>query len=137
MEMFWVLLAIGGVVGVVMAVSQAKAMAAAKAAYEAALAALSAEPHSNDRRIAALNAGRHYAELARKKAGSKGVALFDEVAMQNDLTARLGAGATSPAKTASGGDDRVAKLTKLAELRDKGVLSPEEFDAEKKKLLAS
>ncbi|MFO7777140.1 MAG: SHOCT domain-containing protein [Nitriliruptoraceae bacterium] len=39
---------------------------------------------------------------------------------------REAAGAPSPAE----------ELTKLAELRDKGVLSPEEFDAQKARLLA-
>lgn len=135
MELVFLGIGVVVVIGFAMAIAQAKALIAAKAAYEAALAALSAEPHSNDRRIAALNAGRHYADLARKKAGSNGVALFDEVAMQNDLTARLGSGASAPAS--GGREDRVTKLTKLAELRDKGVLSPEEFEAEKRKLLTS
>ena len=43
----------------------------------------------------------------------------------------------APAPPASAGEaDLVAQLKELAELRDKGSLSPEEFDAAKKKLLA-
>ena len=42
-----------------------------------------------------------------------------------------------PAPPASpGAADLVAQLKDLAQLRDKGSLSPEEFDAAKKKLLA-
>lgn len=36
-----------------------------------------------------------------------------------------------------GGEDVVAELTKLAQLRDSGALSQDEFDAFKKKLLAT
>jgi Short C-terminal domain len=42
----------------------------------------------------------------------------------------------SPAPAAAGGgDDLVSQLTELARLRDGGVLTPEEFDAAKAKLL--
>jgi len=43
-----------------------------------------------ERRKAALKAGGFYAGLARAQAGSKGVAMFDEVALSNDLAARTG-----------------------------------------------
>jgi hypothetical protein len=41
-----------------------------------------------------------------------------------------------PAPAAGGGTDVVSQLTELAKLRDAGVLSPEEFEAAKAKLLA-
>ena len=41
-----------------------------------------------------------------------------------------------PAPSAGGGTDVVSQLTELAKLRDAGVLSPEEFEAAKAKLLA-
>jgi hypothetical protein len=37
----------------------------------------------------------------------------------------------------SGGTDRIAALKQLGELRDQGVLTEEEFNAEKAKILAS
>jgi hypothetical protein len=43
----------------------------------------------------------------------------------------------APAAPAGGGDDLVSKLQQLAELQKSGVLSQEEFDAAKQKLLAS
>lgn len=63
----------------------------ARAAYKAALSHLTLNPADNDARIAALEAGRHYANLARKAAGQKKRAIFDEVALSNDLSARSGA----------------------------------------------
>jgi Short C-terminal domain len=41
-----------------------------------------------------------------------------------------------PAAAPAGGGDVVSQLTELAKLRDAGVLSPEEFEAAKAKLLA-
>ena len=43
--------------------------------------------------------------------------------------------APPPAAPAAGGDDMVQQLTQLGELRDKGVLTEEEFAAQKAKLL--
>jgi Short C-terminal domain len=45
------------------------------------------------------------------------------------------AAAAPPAPVAGGGDDLVEQLTQLGELRDKGVLTEEEFAAQKAKLL--
>jgi hypothetical protein len=42
----------------------------------------------------------------------------------------------APAPAAGGGTDVVSQLTELAKLRDAGVLSPEEFEAAKAKLLS-
>lgn len=69
---------------------QQKALMAAENAYRESLEALGADGQNNQLRQDALERGREFAELARKKAGSKGVAMFDEVALTNDITARLG-----------------------------------------------
>ena len=45
------------------------------------------------------------------------------------------AAAAPPPAPAAGGDDMVEQLTQLGELRDKGVLTEEEFAAQKAKLL--
>lgn len=58
----------------------------AKQAYQAALQRLRVEK-SSGARIAALERGREYAEIARILAGQSGRVVFDEVALQNDLTA--------------------------------------------------
>jgi hypothetical protein len=45
--------------------------------------------------------------------------------------------AAPPPAPASGGEDRVQKLKDLAALREQGVLTDEEFAAEKSRILAS
>jgi hypothetical protein len=45
--------------------------------------------------------------------------------------------APPPAAPAAGGEDRVEQLKELAALKDQGVLTEEEFAAEKAKVLAS
>jgi hypothetical protein len=145
MGFFIVLVVCAGVIGVMINMAKQNAWRQAKESYEEALGALSRNPNSNEHRIAALTAGRTYAELARKAAGSNGVALFDEVALQNDLNARQGSGVPQVAApalpaggtTAASSSDRLDQLTKLAELRDKGALTPEEFEAEKRRILSS
>jgi hypothetical protein len=44
--------------------------------------------------------------------------------------------AAPPPPAAGGGSDIASQLQNLAQLRDQGVLSPEEFEAAKQKLLA-
>lgn len=40
-----------------------------------------------------------------------------------------------PAPVASGGDDQIAQLKQLADLKDQGILTEEEFSAKKKQIL--
>lgn len=42
----------------------------------------------------------------------------------------------APAAATPGTDDKLAQLKELGALRDSGVLTPEEFDAQKAKILA-
>jgi hypothetical protein len=70
--------------------AQEQALKSAELVYREALDALSEDGQNNLLRKNALDRGRHFAELARKKAGSRGVAIFDEVALTNDLTACIG-----------------------------------------------
>jgi RNA-splicing ligase RtcB len=108
----------------------------AKQEYARALAALTQDSENVTKRTAALNAGRKFAGMARQRAGQKGRAIFDEVALQNDLNARTGKAAT-PVPAAPGQTDRADQLSKLAALHEKGLLSKEEFDREKRRLLES
>lgn len=87
---FWIIVCVVAVLVGWYKYVEAQALRAAQAAYAKALAELTGHPGDNNYRVAALNAGRHYAELARKAAGDKGVAVFDEVALSNDLSARSG-----------------------------------------------
>jgi hypothetical protein len=44
---------------------------------------------------------------------------------------------TAPAPAPPSGNDLFEQLTKLADLRDRGILTDEEFNAQKAKLLGS
>jgi hypothetical protein len=95
----WVVIAIVVGIGIWVSVVKARQLREAQARYQDALAKLTLSPANNELRIAALDAGRHYADLARKAAGSKGRAIFDEVALGNDLNARSGAPGSRSAET--------------------------------------
>jgi hypothetical protein len=51
------------------------------------------------------------------------------------LAAQQAAPAAPPAAPAAGGDDTIAQLQKLAELKTAGILTEEEFAAQKAKIL--
>jgi hypothetical protein len=74
-------------------------------------------------------------ERAREAAGD------DRQALVQSLREQLGADATiidasgAPAQSSSGSDHVVDQLAKLADLRDRGALTAEEFEAQKRRLL--
>lgn len=148
----FVVLAVG--LAVVFAFADQYRLVQTRQNYKAALAALSADPDNNTKATAALQAGRAYARAVRAHSGNKGIGLFDEVALQNDLAARRGNRATTPPSSAlsplsvpststgasagsSSAADRTEQLLKLAELHEKGLLSKDEFEREKRRLLDS
>ena len=105
-------------------------LAWAQHGYEAACRAAQAEPNNPQRRVSALGAGRHLASTQRWCAyGDSATTAVDEMAIMNDLNARLGPPGQTP--------DRVAQFERLAQLRASGALSEAEFLAEKAKLLNS
>ncbi|WP_084038216.1 SHOCT domain-containing protein [Demequina sp. NBRC 110053] len=53
------------------------------------------------------------------------------------MQAQLAAAQAAPAITPSAGDDMMAQLTKLAEMKNAGILSDSEFAAAKAKLLGA
>lgn len=144
-----VVLAVG--LAVVFAFEKQYRLVQSRRNYQAALAAVSADPDNNAKATAALAAGRAYARAVRAHSGQKGVGLFDEVALQNDLAARRGNRATAPAPSPlpapstsaaapaelSAKADRTEQLLKLAGLHEKGLLSKDEFEREKRRLLDS
>jgi hypothetical protein len=66
-----------------------KELKAAHKKYEEALSVLS-QDNSSENKIRALEAGRSYAALSRLVAhGDKTVTIFDEVALTNDISARM------------------------------------------------
>jgi hypothetical protein len=94
---------------------------------------LKSDPVNAELRQYALHLGRTYSNLTRNK---KGVTVFDEVALMNDINA-VCAGATSIAK--SHGDREAIsiedRLTRLSELKSKGLISEQEYDSRRQGIL--
>jgi len=68
-------------------ISRSKAKAQRKKDYDEALAALANDPENNGLRASALERGRaHYGGLRKEGAPT----IYDESAINNDITARLG-----------------------------------------------
>lgn len=110
----------------------------AKTAYQASLGQLSKDPTNSDLRKRTLDLGRVYSNLTRN---NKGVSLFDEVALMNDINAACG-GVTAIAKSSnppvppvSVGASLENRLVRLAQLRDKGLISNDEYQAKRQQLL--
>ncbi|HEY6378885.1 MAG TPA: SHOCT domain-containing protein [Candidatus Dormibacteraeota bacterium] len=90
---------------------------------------------------AGMYAGRKMAQAgaAQQEAAAQQAQMNQQLAQQPAGAAAPAPAAASPAPAAgpaAGGDDTVAQLTKLAQLREAGVLSPEEFEQAKAKVLA-
>ena len=111
-----------------------KAIEQAYQEYQAALATLRKEPHNNARRENALRLGRIYSGLARQ---DKRRTMFDEVALMNDINAITANGTPSTPTVSStpSGPTPEQRLQQLSGLRDKGLVTDEEYQDRRKKIL--
>lgn len=98
--------------------------------YDKALKNLAKEPSNISLRVEALNAGRAYYSSKRE---DKKLTIFDEQAIQNDLAPFY----TSSNNSANSNEsNNVYKDIKaLAKLKDKGILTEDEFNEKKRVLL--
>lgn len=135
MDTFWIILIGAVVIGLLIGIGKNQATEEAKKAYAASLTKLKSDPTNAGLRQSTLDLGRKYSNLTRN---GKGVALFDEVALMNDLNAAAGgtmAIAQAPgmaprhvaAGTASGTGSIEARLEQLSRLRDRGLIDDAEF----------
>ncbi|HEY3779581.1 MAG TPA: SHOCT domain-containing protein [Fimbriimonadaceae bacterium] len=123
---------------IALGISQANAKEKARIAYDNALTQLRQHPTDPAKRIAALSRGRIYSNLSRNQ---KGVALYDEVAIQNDIGAATAGAvhqvpqtpAPSPAVPSVSPADR---LEKLDDLRTRGLISEDEYQNQRARILA-
>ena len=109
----------------------------AETAYQSSLAQLKADPTNSDLRQKTLEQGRYYSNLARD---SKGVTIFDEMALMNDINAVCGGttnitGAITSASTPITSLSIEERLAKLSNLRAKGLIDEQEYDTRRKKIL--
>jgi hypothetical protein len=127
-----VLVAIGVVVYL-----QSAAREQAWAAYLAALGRLKADPANPDLRQTTLALGRRYSNLTRNQ---RGVTVFDEVALMNDINAACAAtSVATPQRTALPAAPKEpveVRLARLAELRAKGVIDGFEYAEQRRRILA-
>lgn len=119
-----------GVWNAVWAAVDGKEVREAKQAYDQCLAELKTKPTDPDLKQRALALGRAYSKLTRQQ---NGAAFYDEVALFNDINAAC-AGATGYGQT-SQQPSIEARLARLAELRQHGLLSEEEFQAQRARIL--
>jgi hypothetical protein len=121
----WIFIAFIIAVGAFMTDSENKKrkLIAAKQDYETALDTLKTSPANPDQRQVTLQYGREYSNLSRN---SQGVAIFDEVALLNDINAACAATAVAvgngPPKTMR------EKLAELKELADAKYISADEYE---------
>ena len=123
MEYFVLFLLGGGVAAAIwLARPKARRLAAALAAYQSSLTKLKEDPTNATLKQRTLALGREYSNLTRD---SKGVSLFDEVALSNDINAAC-AGATRHQPRTNGGSLE-SRLSRLADLQSRGLVSAQEF----------
>jgi hypothetical protein len=116
-------------------IAKANAIAKAKADYQASLAELTAEPTSPARRKTTLELGRAYSNLTRDK---KGVTLFDEVALMNDINAACGGATTlaSSSQQPNASPSLSDRLSRLQQLKDQSLISDAEFQLKRQQLMS-
>jgi len=137
------ILIVGAILGVVFAMVWAasaanEAKVKARHAYEDSLSALKLAPSDPDLKQQTLQLGRGYSQLTRD---GKGIAIFDEVALMNDLSAVCAgaAAASSPSPTSSAPAREATihtKLTELRQLHNAGLVSDHEYTTLRSELLA-
>ena len=107
-----------------------KQIEAARQAYLASLTKLKQRPTDPDLKQRTLELGRVYSNLTRNQ---KGVTVFDEVALSNDINAACAAAAVAlPREPAPSPESRLAALL---DLRGKGLVNEEEYQEQRAKIL--
>ncbi|HKO55430.1 MAG TPA: SHOCT domain-containing protein [Thermoanaerobaculia bacterium] len=120
------------VVLIVAVIVQANARERARRAYQEALERLRRNPANPDLRGETLRLGRAYSNLTRNR---RGVTLFDEVALMNDINAACAA-AFQPPKPLPPTESVETRMAKLNDLRSKGLIDDAEY-AERRQQIVS
>ena len=110
--------------------SRAKRLREAKAAYDESLLRLKKNPTSPDLKQQTLALGRAYSNLTRDQ---KGVTVYDEVALANDISAACAAASTQQSVVSAATHE--VRLARLAELKNKGLVTDEEYETERQRIL--
>lgn len=102
----------------------------AEAEYKLSLAQLIRNPENANLKLKALELGRIYSKLS---CNEKGEALFDEVALSNDINAACG----SVASVTKENDNRSIedRLKELLNLKENGLIKEQDYETKKQKIL--
>lgn len=111
-----------------------KRLQAAFDAYQSALFRLKKDPTNADLKQHTLQVGRSYAEFSRHQQNQRGVTIFDEMALSNDISAATAGASAAPA--AAPRESVESRLQQLESLRTKGLISATEYDEKRKRLIA-
>jgi hypothetical protein len=110
---------------------RANALREAQEAYQSSLTALKASPTNADLKGTTLQKGRIYSNLTRN---NKGVTMYDEVALMNDINAACaGAGASQPATNNDRSIDE--RLARLQQLRERELISAQEYEQRRAEII--
>jgi hypothetical protein len=122
------------VVAAAAAILQNREKERARRAYLHSLARLKLDPANPDLREETLRLGRSYSNLTRNR---RGVTIFDEVALSNDISAACAGAFRQPKQLAEPRPQATieARLAQLAELRTKGLLEEEEYRERRREIL--
>jgi len=104
-------------------------------AYKEVLEKLADLPSDTKLRQEAIRLGREYADYSRKCAKQVGVTVFDEVALMNDLNAVCGGAEPSTEQERDQHENIESRLEKLESLKNKGLISQEEYSSKRSKIL--
>lgn len=102
-------------------------------AYRESLERLKERPSDPDLRQVALNRGRYYSNLTRKR---RGVTVYDEVAISNDIGAACASANQAPSSSGSAASAPLeARLNRLKQLYESGAIEEHEYRDRRSKLL--
>ena len=133
MEYFVLLLLVGVLAALIInGANRRRELDEARAKYHASLAQLKKDPTNADLKQSTLALGRRYSSLTRD---AKGVTLFDEVALSNDINAACAAASRHPVPSTSGAEAVDVRLNRLRSLRQQGLINEAEFEEQRTRIL--
>ena len=130
---FLVLMVLVGIAIANAAKAAQRAKGKALGAYQESLTQLKEDPSNPNLRQETLRLGREYSHLTRDK---KGVTVFDEVALSNDITAACAGAAVSRPAVAPAAGSVEERLQKLSSLKAQGLVSEAEYEESRRRILA-
>lgn len=104
----------------------------ARARYHKYLDLLKRDPANADLYQKTLHTGRVYSNLTRKR---KGVTLYDEAALNNDLTAATAGARRMPQPTIPAPASAVDRMQQLDALKGQGLVTDQEYASSRARIL--